>query len=349
MDCRQCHGVFRVLGEALNSPVTTVELLEATAKELVQQFGLKSCHFRLLSRDQKVLEHVAAWGLSEKFLNKGPVDAERSVTDALQNRVVMINDCSTDTRIQYPLEFSEEGIVSLITLPLATRGQVVGVMRLATSEPRIFTDEEIDFFKMTALFCTSSIIHSMFHQILAHVTHAIRSSLDLSEVLDAIVNVVAEDLRARGCAIRLLDRTSKILELKAQCGMSQGYLERVSAEPGPAVKDSLKGECVAILDAATDPRIRHTPEVVQQRVKSILYVPLMVRDEVIGVLTVYTHRPYEFSAEECHLMLSIGEQCALAVRNAQMYQAIKRRYDSVVDDFQMWFEHFHSYPVGSHD
>jgi len=349
MDCRQCQDVFQVLGESLNSPTTTVELLEATAKVLVEQFDLKSCHFRLLSRDQKILEHVAAWGLSEKFLNKGPVDAERSVAEALQGRVVAITDCSTDARIQYPLEFAEEGIASLLTIPLTTRGQVVGVMRLGTSETREFTRDEIDFFTMTALFCTSSIIHSMFHQILEHVTHAIRSSLNLDEVLDAIVRVVADDIRARGCAIRLLDRKTKTLELRAQHGMSQQYLEKVSAAPGPAVTDALKGSCVAVLDAATDPRIRHTAEVVQQKVKSILYVPLMVRDEVIGVLTVYTHKPYEFSDEECHLMLSIGEQCALAVRNAQMYEAVKHRYDSVVDDFQLWFEHYHSYPMTGHD
>ena len=85
MKCRQCHHVFAVMGDGLNSQVDTVELLESSAKALVEQFDLKACHFRLLSRNQKILEHVAAHGLSDRFLSKGPVDAERSVTTCSQS------------------------------------------------------------------------------------------------------------------------------------------------------------------------------------------------------------------------------------------------------------------------
>jgi len=45
-----------------------------------------------------------------------------------------------------------------------------------------------------------------------------------------------------------------------------------------------------------------------------------------------------------HLIQAIGEQCALAIRNAQMYAAIKRRYDVVVDEFHQWFEHYCTFP-----
>jgi hypothetical protein len=76
MNVSQCHRVFRVIGEALNLPIGSVEVLEKVARAVVEEFGLKGCHFRLLSRDEKVLEHVASFGLSDRFLNKGPVDAE---------------------------------------------------------------------------------------------------------------------------------------------------------------------------------------------------------------------------------------------------------------------------------
>jgi hypothetical protein len=64
------------------------------------------------------------------------------------------------------------------------------------------------------------------------------------------------------------------------------------------------------------------------------------------VLVVGTHHPYRFSDEELHLMGSVAEQCALAIRNAQMYDAMRQRYDSVVDDFHQWFEHVHVFPGG---
>ena len=343
MQCTQCRNVFQVIGDAFNASVGVEETLRQAAEALVGEFRLKGCHFRLLSRDQKVLEHVASYGLSEEFLDKGPVDAERSVGEALQGKVVAIADASSDPRIQYPEAHAREGIVSLLTVPLSSRGQMIGLMRLSAGEPRQFTPDEVEFFKVAALFCSSAVTHAMFHSILEHVTNTIRSSLDLDKVLDGIVRVVAEDLRARGASIRLLDGSGKHLELRAAYGLSARYLEKASGDPGRGVWQALEGTCVPILDAARDPLVRHPEEVLREKIASMLFVPLVIRDRAIGVLALYTHRQYRFSEDEIHLMTAIGEQCALAIRNAQMYADIKRRYDSVVDDFQLWFEHYYTH------
>jgi signal transduction protein with GAF and PtsI domain len=332
------------MGEALNAQVDTVEMLERTAGALTKQFDLKGCYFLLLNRDQTVLEVVASHGLSERFLAKGPVDAERSVTEALEGETVMVKDCARDSRIQYPDEFAAEGIASVLTVPLTTRGQVIGVMRLATADPREFERDELDFFTVAAVFCTSVIIHSMFHEILENVTDAIRTSLDLETVLDSIVQVVTDSLRAKGCSIRLLDAKGENLEMRASRGLSQRYLETASSRPGQGVAEALKGECVAVLDAWSDPRIRHHDEMKIEKISSILFVPVMCRDNPIGVLSVYTHNQYRFSDEETQLMKSIAAQCAMVIRNAQMYAALKNQYNTVTTDFQQWFEHYCVYP-----
>ena len=344
MDDRHSHRVFRVIGEALNLPIGSVGVLSRVAKALVEELDLKGCHFRLLSRDEKVLEHFTAYGLSDEFLDKGPVDAERSVAEALEGKVVGVADCTTDPRIQYPEAFAKEGIASLLTVPLMTRGQVVGVMRLFSATPREFSDDEVEFLRIASLFCSSAVVHAMFHEILEHVTHTIRSSLDLEEVLNSIVRVVAEDLRAKGCSIRLLDSHGDRLELLAAFGLSQRYLEKTAADPGSGVYEALQGECVAILDAAEDERIRNTEEVLKEKIASLVFVPLMVRDKAIGVLSVYTRHPYEFSEDEIDLLSSIGEQCALAIRNAQMYATVKSRYESVTREFQQWCEQYYVHP-----
>ena len=349
MKCRQCHHVFAVMGDGLNSQIETVELLENTAKILVEQFHLKACHFRLLSRDQKILEHVASYGLSDQFLAKGPVDAERSVTRALDGETVMVKDCSADERIQYPEEFAQEGIVSMLTIPLTTRGQVIGVMRLATAEPREFNDEELNFFRVAALFCTSTIIHSLFHEILEDVNDAISGSLDLDSTLEAIVEVVTDRLRAKGCSIRLLDAKGTHLELCAARGLSQRYIETASARPGRGVAEALEGNCVAVLDAWSDPRIRHHDEMKIEKISSILFIPVKCRDNPLGVLSIYTHRRYQFSDDEIQMMKAVGAQCAMAIRNAQMYAALKNRYDTATTDFQQWFEHYCVYPTDRAD
>ena len=346
MKCIHCRNVFQEIGDAFNSPVDAVGILERAATILVDQFQLKGCHFRLLSRDRSVLEDVASVGLSAKFLGKGPVDAEKSVAEALEGRVVAVADCATDPRIQYPQAHVEEGIVSQLTVPLSTRGQVIGVMRLSTSQRREFSEEEVDFFNVCALFCASAVTHAMFHRILEHVTESIKSSLDLDDVLSAIAQVVAEDLRARGCTIQLFDERGDLLKLRASFGMSEHFNGAVGPVISAAAAEALgEGHCVAILDARSDSRIPYSTEAVREKFSSMLFVPLMCRDRAIGLMVLFTHHPYRFSGEEMQLMMAIGEQAALAIRNAQMYAAIKRRYDTVVDDFHQWFEHYCVYPT----
>jgi GAF domain-containing protein len=336
-----CLRIFEAIGEAFNSGVDTHTMLERIARSICEHLGVAGCHFRLLSRDQRQLEHVVAVGLSDRFVHKGPVLAERSVAEALEGQIVEVADCTSDPRIQYPDAFREEGLASMLTVPLASRGQVVGVMRLFSSEPRRFTADELEIIEVVASLCSAAILHSMFQQILRHVTQSIRTSLDLREVFRTIVGVVSEDLRARGCLLGLLDPRGS-LDVVASTGFSDTSLAELLRDPGDVIREALRGETVAITDAVGDPRVPFAEAA--GRMASVLAVPLVVRDRSIGVLVVTTHHPYRFSDEELHLMGSVAEQCALAIRNAQMYDAMRRRYDEVVDDFQQWFEHTHVFP-----
>jgi len=107
--------------------------------------SLKGATIRLVNPKTKTLELVASVGLSEKYLNKGPVDMDKSISEALSGRPVAIYDATTDPRIQYPQEAKEEGIATLVAIPMMSKGQIIGVMRLLTSEPREFTMDEVEF------------------------------------------------------------------------------------------------------------------------------------------------------------------------------------------------------------
>jgi len=341
----QCMPVFREIGDALNAQVSSKRLLEIASKALVESFDVQGCQFRLLSRDQLTLDDIASYGLSRRFLDKGPVGAERSVAQGMDGEVVLVEDCWNDPRIQYPAEFRAEGIASMLTVPLVTHGQVMGVIRLFSARRREFSAVEIEVFQLVALYCTSAVVTSMYRQIIEQVMTSIRGTLDIDEVLQSIVRVVAEDLRAKGCTIHLVDSASKALELRAAYGLSQIFLDTaVQTESCGAVQEAMKGNCVAIIDGAVDPQIKNHRAIGLEKIASLLFVPLISRAQTIGIMTIYTHRPYRFSTQEQVLMSSVGEQCSLAIRNAQMYEAVKKRYDQVVDDFQMWFEHTHASP-----
>jgi GAF domain-containing protein len=177
------------------------------------------------------------------------------------------------------------------------------------------------------------------------VTESIRDTLELPVVLEKIVRVVCEDLRAKGCAISLVEGRSKILETRASNGLSDGFVEQFADVVSEDLrKEVIAGASVAVFDGGSDPRILQPDLIKREKISSILLIPLMSRRSIIGVLSLFTHKPYFFSADEMQLMASIGEQCSLAIDNAKMFEALKKRYELLVDDFQLWFEHTQSYP-----
>lgn len=338
MECRDGLRIFETIGAAFNAPIDTNDLLRLLAATIADRFRVDGCAIWLLSRDRRTLDDVASVGLSDKFLGKGPIDSARSVKDALDGEIVSIADCPNDPRIQYRAAFAEEGIVSLLALPLATRGQVIGVIRLYSKRSREFTDEEKSILGVAGSFCAYAVAHSMFQRIIHDISDSVRTSLALDEVLQQLVKVVTEDLRLKGSVIRLFDPESKKLELRASYGLSQAYLDAGSRFPERALEEIKEGKPVAVFDAAT--YLGHPEQLEREGVASLLSVPLKIHGQSLGVLRAYTHRPYTFSENEINLMSLVGEHCALLIRNAQLYSALKGKYESLMEDFHSWFDRF---------
>jgi len=338
VDSKQCLEILSTVGDAYNSPLSMTELLERTAMAIVEQLRLRGCEFRLLSQDQTLLEYITSYGLSGEFLGKGPVEADRSVTEALEGKPVVISDCASDPRIQYRAEHAKEGLASSLTVPLKTRGQVIGVMRVYAGEVRQFSEDEIRLGEILAAFSARAVTHAMFHRILDNVTTAIRSSLRLDAVLEAVVRAISEDLRAKGCTIHLLDAEDKELGLRASFGLSKRFLEASKLRPGRGISEALQGTCTQMLDPRREPSTPFNEKAIEEGVSSILYVPLMIRDKPIGVLCLYTHHPYQFSEDERHFMKAIADECGLAIQQSRMYSMVRQSYQTLVNDFQIWFE-----------
>lgn len=338
MQGTQCLEILSTVGDAFNSPIGTKQLLERTALAVVKQLQLKGCSFRLLSQDQALLEHVASHGLSERFLRRGPVEADQSIVEVLQGKPIAIVDCGADPRVQYPEAHTEEGIVSSLTVPLKTRGQVIGVMHAFAGEKREFSDTDLKLMEVLAAFCARALTNAMFHQILDNVTAAIRSSLSLEAVLESVVKAISEDLRAKGCTIHLLEPDEKELRLRAEFGLSKRFLAFLRAEPGLGVAEALEGRCTQLVDPRKESATPFLGKVIEEGISTILYVPLMVRAKAIGVLCLYTHKPYEFSEDERYFMKAVADECGLAIQQSRMYAMLRQSYQTLVSDFQIWFE-----------
>ena len=141
---RYYHSLYEI-GAAVNSAATPESMLRSIVESVSKALEAKGCSLMLLTPDRKLLLHTAAYGLSDWYVRKGPVSADKSIAEALEGKPVSVLDAVEDDRIQYRKQAKEEGIASMLSVPVMLREEVVGVIRVYTAEPRHFTDADTYF------------------------------------------------------------------------------------------------------------------------------------------------------------------------------------------------------------
>ena len=136
---------FRKVVKAVGSTLELQEVLDVLVANVAEVMDLKACAIRLLDSKRRTLELLAAKGLSDSYIHKGPVDADRSIAEAMEGKIVTLPDAQQDARAQYQKEAAAEGIASIVSVPLAVKSRVIGVLRLYTATPREFSETELHF------------------------------------------------------------------------------------------------------------------------------------------------------------------------------------------------------------
>jgi serine phosphatase RsbU (regulator of sigma subunit) len=158
--------------------------------------------------------------------------------------------------------------------------------------------------------------------LLYRVSQSFNSSLDLDEVLEHVMDEVVASTKAERGFLMLRDPDGA-LEFRAARGLdkrkidgpefqiSRGLVERVARDGRPILTH----------DAQTDTRLSAQTSVLNLRLRSILCVPLQLKDKTLGV--VYVDNRLQaglFKQEDLELLTSIAASAAVAIENARLYQ-----------------------------
>ena len=114
------------LATILNSARSPDDILHSIVEGVAKAMGTKACSLMLLTPDEKVLPHTAAYGLSDWFVRKGPVSADKSMSETLKGKPVTVLDATTDDRVEYRKQVKQEGIASILSVPVKLREEVIG-------------------------------------------------------------------------------------------------------------------------------------------------------------------------------------------------------------------------------
>ncbi len=163
---------------------------------------------------------------------------------------------------------------------------------------------------------------------LKRIGQAIGLMLDMPRMLQMVAEIVQQVTATDVCLIYFLNESKTELVLRAASSTAHGVVGKVRMKVGEGVTGWVAEtrERVALdRDAFRDSRFKLVPELKQDGFNSLLSVPLIGREDLIGVINVRTDKAHEYTDAKIELLESIAGQVAGAIENSAQFQLMQRR------------------------
>lgn len=287
-----------------------VYFVDHSTSEIVLCASRLSHTFELGKIRLKMGEGIAGW-----------VAQHRSV-------VALAAKAASDSRFKSFQALPEDAYEALLSVPLISGGELIGVINIHHREKHAHTPDEIAVARFIGEQMGSAIAKSDLserslrasHRIeaLAGLVRTISEENHLNQILQAISETVATVLSSPVCFIRLADQTRPELVASPWRRSAPGYLRkiplknddsvgRIVPERGPVIVANMAEE------RNQYPELARIPGLISQ-----LSIPMITRKRIIGTMNIYTRGPRQFSVEELGFVNVVASQAAIAIENAQL-------------------------------
>jgi diguanylate cyclase (GGDEF)-like protein/PAS domain S-box-containing protein len=157
---------------------------------------------------------------------------------------------------------------------------------------------------------------------LFNIAATVSQTLNLSELLDSVLERVLSISETEAGGIFLLDGKTNDLVLRAHCGVSEEFarrVERITVGEGFARRAARARRPIVVGDLPADAKFADVL-LRKEGVESLAAIPIMVKDRFLGVVNLVSNRRRDFSDREVRLLEAIASQIGVAVENAQLYE-----------------------------
>jgi GAF domain-containing protein len=325
------------------------EILNNALATMLKVTGTDGGGIFVLDEETKDLRLVVHSDLSPEFTQR--IRESQGDQDSLFGRVVqesgpvVVEDIAREPGLG---GLVGEEYQALVGLPLSLREAVIGMIIMVSHSPRQFAPEDVTF-----LTCVSNQIGTAFEKIrlyqeverraeettiLHDVSIATVSTLDLNEALELIYEQVERVMKTSTFFVALYDARKE--ELNFEMFVDKG--ERFERFSVPLKEGGLTGWIVR----SRRPLLIHDLEEEKDNLpaeamvageghsKSWLGVPLLIKDYVIGAISVQSYQPHAFDEGHKRLLAAIASQAALVIENARLYAQTQQRVRELSSLFQ---------------
>ncbi len=334
--------VFQKITKLTSMVLDHQQVMDTIVRTLPDLMAVDAATIRLLDAETGQFVMGAAHGLSAEYLSRISIDTDETMEMILSGYPVAKMDADKEVEHRDQELVKNEGVKSVLTLPILFQDSIIGMLRLLTRDKRTFTADEISFSMALAeqvgiAISNGRMFKEMENQVdfmkeVQEISTLVNSSLELSDVLDTIVERLPNSLGCKGCTLRLLKPQTNHLELVASHGLSENYLKRGRVENEKNVEAALSGAPVSIYDVSRDDRIYYKENMEEEGIKSLLSVPIKAGKEVIGVLRILSEVPRCFSSSEMNFAVTAAEVGGVAILNAKTYQQITLLFNQIEEN-----------------
>lgn len=155
---------------------------------------------------------------------------------------------------------------------------------------------------------------------LSEVSRTIAQSPYLEEILQLLVNLTAQQFNYRVCTVRLLDESRGELVLRATQAPAKAYHSKRAIKLGESIagKAMAENHPVIVRDVQNEETYIGHDLAVEQGLRSMICVPLMIQDKPVGVLSCYTTEVRDFLPDEQKALETLAKQAAFSIEHAKL-------------------------------
>jgi len=331
----QIAAVNRITN-AISSSLDIHDVYQTFFAELKAIVQFDRASLALLDASRESLTVQALSGEAEDGLTVGthlPVADSAQGYTVMDGKALLRRDLREKQRFTPDGQTLAAGLLSDISVPLAFKTRVLGVLTLSGRKLNAYSDQDLEILCQVAGQLAAAIENARLFgelerrldevQALFNVGQSLVTTLKLDKVLGLIVDAALETIPvAHKAVIHFLDEGNEVLVPKAVShhGQGAGSSAKMRMGEGVAGRAVMEKEAIYVSDARADPRFVDSGT----DVRSLLVVPMILGETVIGTLSLDSGEAEAFTQDDERLLFMLANQAAIAIENARLYGEAKR-------------------------
>jgi signal transduction histidine kinase/ActR/RegA family two-component response regulator len=325
-------SILNTISQTVNQSIDLDEILNKSLDKMMEMTDVRSAGIYLLDEKSNDLVYVAHRGFSKIFL-KGMkrMKLGEGVTGkvALSGEPIFIEDYPSYPEA-LPLAI-EEGLKSLAVIPLKSRDKIYGTLNLARKEFSKITLFETNLFNSIGQIISGALERASLYtenvkrleelKTLYSISQEIALKLEVKVILQKIMESAIGLLGAESGSIALWDNRKQNYVIAIVHRLPETLIGKEFFPPWSGVVGEVIAKKTPVLYKDYEHHPNRLKELDSYHFKEVLGVPLIVREMIIGTMTIGSSDPeVHFQQSGIDLLYTFAHQAAIAIGNAKLYE-----------------------------